>query len=1005
MSLNLKNINRNDSREKQLVIKELLTPIEYYIVYSLVLSKTPYLLTQLANLLNMKKEDINKIYIEAIPKLEGYQNEIKYLNLLNKIKRREGNKFYRLRTSPITPIDIIKYKYLKVALTKKEQQVYRLLNLSDYIYSNNDLITMLNISYLELEEILLSIKSKIAKRFNDVEKYRQYRNSMINKYGFKIYDILKKEESKPVIKIDYQTLNNIYSNLSLDEILQLIKDNHCRLNKRELNLLKKYYHSRISESINCEEIENEINNVVPQKLSNKIPRIPIDNLYQTFLNNQDEFNDEIKDYLMSYVFKKVPVKDFKQKYPNSVYGHSSKFLIDKLEMLYYNINDYLGIPLTKNFYLEIRDNIKDKLSPFRLQILDLYYGLNGKSYLTKDIAEKLNLGLSRTANEIRIARLQALQIYSNIDFKEIINKDIYIPYITSPKYELKDRTRHILNLHIIQNLSYEELSQITGLSPTNICSIVNDGLKKIDFYRFGIIASQTYSPELVNKILQVYNSEFTDIQKEIIKDRYINKLTHENICAKYGITSKPLQGILKRFKAKCLNYQVIDVNISKEDIKIELDKHLSESILTELEKQIISYISGTPYSNNPDGIKLNIKDLSTKLNISTRKIRNIFCEVEDKIKGSKAGLLKSDYFYISRNEINELLNDKNLPIDNKEREIICYLFELKGYPYKTINELALLYDNQHDSIIRIFKTAIVKIRKYQIREKNSQFNFDKDIRPILKYFPLYQRNIITDYFKNNFTQEEISLKYNISVSTARLDILLFKIKIKNLIENDENVRKFDFDFYEKALNDPRLPFIGDLPLTKKMFDMFFGVSGKPPMSTKEIIKELNLNVGSSTILSSIYSLMLSICKLQNGITLNYRFSYEDVKNYYDKNKSTMDEYKKLIYEKYLSKELNSYAVRRNGMNIPLAILDDLVEEKRYSSFSIKKSSLKELEIILSELRNNLKPETVKVLELLINNEGYEIMSGKEKTTVYRIFNKIERQRKKDNNKRLTLNNN
>ena len=187
--------------------------------------------------------------------------------------------------------------------------------------------------------------------------------------------------------------------------------------------------------------------------------------------------------------------------------------------------------------------------------------------------------------------------------------------------------------------------------------------------------------------------------------------------------------------------------------------------------------------------------------------------------------------------------------------------------------------------------------------------------------------------------------------------------------------------------------------------MFFGVSGKPPMSTKEIIKELNLNVGSSTILSSIYSLMLSICKLQNGITLNYRFSYEDVKNYYDKNKSAMDEYKKLIYEKYLSKELNSYAVRRNGMNIPLAILDDLVEEKRYSSFSIKKSSLKELEIILSELRNNLKPETVKVLELLINNEGYEIMSGKEKTTVYRIFNKIERQRKKDNNKRLTLNNN
>lgn len=33
------------------------------------------------------------------------------------------------------------------------------------------------------------------------------------------------------------------------------------------------------------------------------------------------------------------------------------------------------------------------------------------------------------------------------------------------------------------------------------------------------------------------------------------------------------------------------------------------------------------------------------------------------------------------------------------------------------------------------------------------------------------------------------------------------------------------------------------------------------------------------------------------------------------------------------------------------------------------------------------------------------MSGKEKTIVYRIFDKIERKRKKDNDKKLTLDNN
>ena len=997
MSL-LKSINRNNVREKLLVIKEILNPIEYYIVYSLTLSKTPLLLTQLADLLNMKEEEINNIHIKAMSKLEEYQNNQKYLNILNKIKKREGKNFWRLKTSPITPIDIIKYKYLKVALNKKEQQVYQLLNLSNYIYNKNDLLTILNISYFELEKILLSIKDKVVKRFNDVEKYRQYRNSMINKYGLNIYDILKKEESKPVSKIDYQTLNNIYNNLSLEEVLQLIKDNHCRLNKRELSLLKKYYYSRINESINYEAIENEINK---SKLkSKKGPYISImDKLYQTFLNNQQEFNEEIKDYLMSYFFRKVSVENFKRKHPNSVYCRSEELLVDELEMLCNSFKDCLSMSLTKDFYLEIRDSIKDKITPLRLQILDLYYGFNGKCYLVKDIAHKFKMYPSKLANEIRTASLQVLQIYSNIDSKKSINKELYIPYITSSMYELKEKTRYILNLRIIQGLSYDEISKITGLNHANICLIINDGLKTIDFYRFGIVIPQTYSKELVNKVLEEFDSEFTDKHKDIIRDYYINNLTSDDICSKFKTTQIILRRLLNKFNNKTINYQISDVKISNEDIKNELDKHLSESILSELEKEVISYSNGTSYYNNPDGIKLDIKDLSTKLNISVIKIKSILNEAENKVKGSKKGLLKSDYFYVSRNELNELLKDNNLPINNNEREIICYLFGLKGYPYKTINELSILYNDQQDYILKTFKTAIVKIRKYQTKENNEQFAFDKDIKPLLKYFSLRQRNIIIDYFKNNNTPEEISLKNNIPISKVTLDILILKIKIKNLINNEEKIRKLNFDFYENILNYSLYPFIGVMPLTSKMLEMFFDVSSN--MNIKEIIKELNLNVEPSPILSSIYNLMLSLSKFQDGITSYYCFNYEDVKNYYDKNKNNMREDIKQMYEEYL----NNYDVNSNKESIPLIILNDLVEEKRHSPFSIKKSSLKELEIVLSELRNNLNPETVKVLQMLINNGGYKTMSGKEKTTVYRIFDKIERKRKKDNDKKLTLDNN
>ena len=102
--------------------------------------------------------------------------------------------------------------------------------------------------------------------------------------------------------------------------------------------------------------------------------------------------------------------------------------------------------------------------------------------------------------------------------------------------------------------------------------------------------------------------------------------------------------------------------------------------------------------------------------------------------------------------------------------------------------------------------------------------------------------------------------------------------------------------------------------------------------------------------------------------------------------------KRNIYTKYLSSNKQN--------NIPETILLDIIKSLYSDYFDIKNSQIDEVLNILFKYKNILPLEITNSLLSIYEIPYSEIMSGKEKNHIYRIFNRIED--KKTNNKKLTL---
>ncbi len=992
-------LNRMVNDTLLVTLKEVLSPLHYFIIYYRILSGEDYTLEQTASYFNLTRERIRQLESKALKKLKIYMspNSTKMTSTYNNIAKREGLRVNRLKKEPLHPDKIIEYLYLQADLEYLEERILYLKVFSKYNYNLEELAYELNVSVADIKSAYQSLRNKLQTKFKNQEKYQKYRLSTIKSYGTKIFDIDIPKRAK---EIDYQKLTAKYSSMSLDDILNLFKSIDYNLTVDEERLLAKYYGQKVRKGLKEEELLIDIN-ITLFGFKHQDMNVPKDKLYQEYLRIKNEFNDEQQLFLETYYFGQKDKSVFKSQYPDSTLYYRYYFLIDRLERSYYHILRFFDNTFTKEMYEQLKKKYPDKLSASRIQVLDMYYGVNGKVYSISEIAETLKLDYIKAHDLCREARDYAIKLYSGLaNYRVEIKPNIYKKYITNPKYYFVKETREILDMFIIQGLSYDEISTKTGLNKTRISNIITDAIRKMDNYRFGLTTTSNIPKTKLKEFLKNYQNNLTKEEAKIIICRYVENMMPEDIADYLNLDINIIKSALKHFNNLYESYLIKDITIDDNDIKEEVDKHSSESVLNDSEKELISFYLGLTNRYNPSGLKLDYNGLIAKYKLTKASYWHKYMTIIRKIKSRKAGILKPDLLYIPRQELDKLLDDKHLPISPKEKEIICYLFELKGYPYKTLNELTSIFNDNKGSLKRRYQRAIVTIYKYLNKEIDGKIDYDTDIIPLLKYFAPSDRIKLEDFYKNGLSYEEIATKCHVNFHQMVSIMERIKINLYELMNNLNNTKVFDFAYYEEAIKNPDLPFYGDLDLAIKIFNLAFGMDGDERKSVPAIIKELNLDLKTSAINRVISNLMLSVCKLRDGIVKETTFSFEDIYAYYLRNHQNMSYQHKLYYLRYFNKITSSRNINGLKEDLSYYIINDLIKDIYPNAFDFSTATREDVIALLKKYGQDLKKSTKNELMAIYDISEREFLTGKELNHLYKLLDTLDTQLKLSPQERL-----
>ena len=418
MSLNLEDLNTSINREKMLVLKDILTPLEYFVMYHFYISLDQQSINTLKKLFNLNDNYINKIVKDSKNKIKQYSNEKLYQEKITEIQQKEKDLLSKIKTKPISPLSIIRYHYLKQFLNPLEINLYYLNTLSNYNYTKKEYADKLNISLAELEQLAAMLKTKMTFQLSKSKLFANFRKKMVDRYSLNIYSLCPKE--KATRNINYRNLNDTYSCLSYEEILNIIKNYNINLTKQEDALLKKYFSIPKLPNVSIDSINYHIN-LLKYKLSNK------DKMYQVYLCNKKLFSLEEALYLICYIFNKYPKKLFTDRYPYSYFLKDNKKLLSKLETLYNETRLDLIYSIYQNNY--------DNMSVSKRNIYTKYLSSNKQNNIPEIILLDIIKSLYPDYFDIKNCQiddiLSILYKYKNILPSEITNSllSIYeIPY-------------------------------------------------------------------------------------------------------------------------------------------------------------------------------------------------------------------------------------------------------------------------------------------------------------------------------------------------------------------------------------------------------------------------------------------------------------------------------------------------------------------------------------------------------------------------------------------------
>lgn len=242
-------INASDEENLKKVLKRVLSPAQYYIIYYRFLSVERKSLEEISQLFHVKMQATSKCVKSILSKIKPYlnTNSLPYKQALQKIK--EECLLNDYKTEPIDFNNVIKYLYLRDSLTYEERKIYEFLFLDNICHSTKFYAEMLHISLEELSLHIESLKRKINFILINYADFQRYKNDLLEEMKIRIYNLVFFDNGK---LINREYLEEKYLSLDYDTIISCFREFKFPLSAKYIAILQTYFLKPVSERANVE---------------------------------------------------------------------------------------------------------------------------------------------------------------------------------------------------------------------------------------------------------------------------------------------------------------------------------------------------------------------------------------------------------------------------------------------------------------------------------------------------------------------------------------------------------------------------------------------------------------------------------------------------------------------------------------------------------------------------------------------------------------------------------
>lgn len=910
-------------------LKNRLNPIEYYVLYFRYLNIPKLSLEAIGQDFFLSRERIRQIEIRALEKVEI---EIRHI-------RKKPNLNYDVSEKDLIPLpfkDRVILFYLKRNLSSFDYHL-----LYHFIYLRKKVE-----EYFSKEDL-----REITKKIRNLKSYERLftHEGAYKKIYAKIKDISRDEvfnEKVDTALLSYKDISDFMDVLTLDEVKVVLQGTYENLEASMRKTLDTYYKLGRKET-SLFDIESAIGRVNLKICNyNQNELLKKDILYETLLKNKDKFSEEDFIALLKYF------KEGKNSGENRI--RNLGFYLHRLECIYYRIDEYFNYIIPKEDLLEIIHEEKNGFNETEILLLEERYK-NGVSIQELALRYEQNYILMHDVLKTLYERVVLIYINKKSSKLSISDKDRYKKYLFDKRYSMTKEAREVTRLFLYDKLNYNVIKDKLGIdSVTRVSNIVTDTIRKMDMWEYGIDTEYIFNEEDIQKVCDQYNYSLQD--REIVKNRFLeNKNMDENV-SDVQVSKGRVKQVIMQFIVHYNTY-FSPKDVTKEDYRKEILMDLVDSVLTEEEKCALALELGISSSYNEQGKIYTVKEIGNIMNKKEKRIKQILDFSKYKLKCREGGLLRPVYGKYTKGEVKEFIQNPSIPLSDEEREILRYLKGI-GCEAESDEKLSVHFHKTKSSINRRIRRAFLTIAKYNASEKEATMIYEKDVEPYIRFFPMYEQNILRDIYQFGYSRKQLTEKYNLSLS--QVYELVQKIEKRLLyIIKCPLAQTFDFDYARSVLYKEDLPYHGDIESIIKIYTMFFGDNGKAPKTKSEVIQLFQLS--ETKVTRCIKYLMLAVLKYKDGIRKSNYLIYEEVEQYYLQNKESYSETKRTKFTGLLSRmekekktffqempEYNNfvtYEILKSRQKMPISIEQtkesalQMIQNKEYPLTDVDKENL------------------------------------------------------------------